>query len=117
MLELTKTHHIKQIAHIVWHGGVYAVPLKIIAPYKVKSVDNYISVDKLFQDLTQKSGEAGVLLKGLRSREGLSQVQLAKKLKISQANWSAMENGKRTIGKELAKRIASLFKLDYRIFL
>ncbi|CEG56903.1 protein of unknown function [Legionella fallonii LLAP-10] len=28
-----------------------------------------------------------------------------------------MENGRRTIGKELAKRIAGIFELDYRVFL
>jgi len=79
--------------------------------------DQYISIDKLFGSLTQKSGEPGVLLKGLRYKEGLSQIMFAKKLNISQTNLSAMENGKRTIGKELAKRIAEIFGLDYRIFL
>jgi hypothetical protein len=28
-----------------------------------------------------------------------------------------MENGRRSIGKELAKKIAEIFKVDYRIFL
>ena len=57
------------------------------------------------------------LLKGLRYREGLSQIDFAKKLNVSQTNLSAMENGRRAIGKELAKRIAVLFEVDYRIFL
>lgn len=56
-------------------------------------------------------------IKGLRYREGLSQIEFAKKLAISQTNLSAMENGKRIMGKELAKRVADLFGLDYRIFL
>ncbi len=56
-------------------------------------------------------------LKGLRYREGLSQIEFAKQLNISQTNLSAMENGRRIIGKELAKRIADIFELDYRIFL
>ena len=72
------------------------------------SDDQYTSIDDLFSDLTQKSGEPGVLLKGLRYREGLSQIEFAKKLNISQNNLYAMENGRRVIGKELAKRIADI---------
>lgn len=117
MSALTKKHHIDDVAKISWHGGLYAVPIEVMERYKVTSNDQYTSIDALFSDLTQKSGEPGVLLKGLRYREGLSQIEFAKKLNISQTNLSAMENGKRTIGKELAKRIADIFGLDYRIFL
>jgi DNA-binding XRE family transcriptional regulator len=117
MSALTKKHHIDDVAKISWHGGCYAVPIDIMARYKVPPDDQYTSIDDLFGDLTQKSGEPGVLLKGLRYREGLSQIEFARKLNISQTNLSAMENGKRTIGKELAKRIADISGLDYRIFL
>lgn len=116
MSALTKKHH-TDIAKISWHGGLYVVPIEVMERYKVTSDDQYASIDELFSDLTQKYGEPGVLLKGLRYREGLSQIEFAKKLNISQTNLSAMENGKRAIGKELAKRIATLFGLDYRIFL
>lgn len=117
MSALTKKHHIDDVAKISWHGGCYAVPIDVMERYKVPSEDQYTSIDDLFGDLTQKSGEPGVLLKGLRYREGLSQIKFAGKLNINQTNLSAMENGKRTIGKELAKRIADIFGLDYRIFL
>lgn len=117
MSALMKKHHIDDVAKISWHGGLYIVPIDVMERYKVNSDDQYISVDDLFSDLTQESGEPGVLLKGLRYREGLSQIEFAKKLNIGQTNLSAMENGRRTIGKELAKRIADLFRVDYRIFL
>lgn len=117
MSALTKRHHTDDIARVSWHGRIYAVPVKIIERYNVQSAEQHVSVDELFSDLTRQSGESGALLKGLRYREGLTQVELAKKLKISQANLSAMENGRRSIGKEFAKRIANLFGLDYRIFL
>lgn len=117
MSALTKKHHTDDVAKISWHGGFYVVPIDVMERYKVTSDDKYIQIDDLFSDLTQKSGEPGVLLKGLRYREELSQIEFAKKLNISQTNLSAMENGKRAIGKELAKRIAEFFKLDYRIFL
>ena len=117
MSALTKKHHTDDVAKISWHGGFYVVPVEVMERYKVTPDDQYALIDDLFSDLTQKSGEPGVLLKGLRYREGLSQIEFAKKLNISQTNLSAMENGKRAIGKELAKRIAEFFKLDYRIFL
>ena len=117
MSALSKKHHTDDVAKISWHGGLYVVPVEVMERYKVNSDDSYISADDLFNDLTQKSGESGVLLKGLRYREGLSQIEFAMKLNISQTNLSAMENGRRTIGKELAKRIADLFGVDYRVFL
>lgn len=117
MSALTKKHHIDDVAKISWHGGLYAVPIEVMERYKISSDEEYTSIEELFSDLTQKSGEPGVLLRGLRYREGLSQIEFAKKLNISQTNLSAMENGRRTIGKELAKRIANLFGLDYRVFM
>jgi DNA-binding XRE family transcriptional regulator len=117
MSVLMKKHRTDDVAKISWHGGLYVVPIEIMERYKVTSDDQYTSIDDLFSDLTEKSGEPGVLLKGLRYREGLSQIEFAKKLNISQTNLSAMENGRRTIGKELARRIADLFRVDYRVFL
>ena len=117
MSALTKKHHIDDVAKISWHGGLYAVPIEIMERYKITSDNQYTSIDDLFSVLTQKSGEPGVLLRGLRYREGLSQIEFAKKLNVSQTNLSAMENGRRAIGKELAKRIGDIFGLDYRVFL
>ena len=117
MSALTKKHPMDDIARVSWHGKLYAVPVKVMECYRLESNDAHVAINVLFSDLTQKSGEPGVLLKGLRYREGLSQIEFSKKLNISQTNLSAMENGKRSIGKELAKRIAGFFGLDYRIFL
>jgi plasmid maintenance system antidote protein VapI len=47
----------------------------------------------------------------------MTQVELAEKLDIPQQNISEMENGKRPIGKSMAKRLASIFRVNYRIFL
>lgn len=58
-----------------------------------------------------------IALRGLRRREGLTQVEMGKLLKIPQGNLSQMENGKRSIGKQIAKRLTKLFKTDYRLFL
>lgn len=70
-----------------------------------------------FGDLIEKFSEAGAALRGFRMREGWTQIELAKKLDVNQANLSKMEHGKRPIGKTMAKKLAALFKTDYRIFL
>ena len=58
-----------------------------------------------------------ISLKGMRNREGWTQVELAAKIGVSQANLSKMENGKRPIGKKIAHRLAEVFETDYRVFL
>ncbi len=117
MSALTKKRHTKQIAQISWHGSLYAVPLDVMEQYKISNEENYMSIDDVFSDLTKEYSEPGVLLRGLRFREGLSQNEFAKKMNMSQANLSAIENGRRSIGKILAKRISEIFYVDYRVFL
>ena len=113
-----KKHPIEKIAMITWHGAHYAVPFDVIEQYKLDSkVDDYVSVEDIFSDLINEAGEPGLLLKGLRGREGLSQIEFAKKINITQTNLSAIENGRRSVGKDLAKRIADVFEIDYRLLL
>jgi transcriptional regulator with XRE-family HTH domain len=52
-----------------------------------------------------------------RGKEGLTQKQLADRIGIAQHHVSEMENGKRTIGKEMAKKLAEVLNVDYRVFL
>lgn len=75
------------------------------------------SADEAFKNLTDRHGKAGALLKGIRAREGLTQIEFAKLIGTSQANLSSMENGTRPIGKNKAKVIAEKFDVDYRYFL
>lgn len=59
----------------------------------------------------------GVVLRGLRSRDNLTQSALAKKTDMLQSHISEMENGTRSIGKTIAKKFAQVFNTNYRIFL
>lgn len=59
----------------------------------------------------------GKALAGVRYREGLTQVQLAEKIGVPQRHISEMENGKRPIGKAMAKRLGEALKVGYRMFL
>lgn len=113
-----KTHPIK-IARVQWHGVYYAVPIDIIEKYRVKknARQDTVSIEALFQDLIEEHTEPGLLLKGLRHKEGLSQIEFAQAMGMTQSNLSALENGRRAIGKEIAKRISERFGVDYRLFL
>lgn len=68
-----------------------------------------------FPALEEKA--AGIYLAGARHRERLTQLQLAKRCGLPQRHISEIENGKRPIGKENAKRLATALHTDYRMFL
>ena len=72
---------------------------------------------EFIRKLDKKFTRAGACLQGARLKEDLSQVDLAKKLGIPQTNISAMELGKRPIGKKMARRIAQVLDVDYRTLL
>lgn len=59
----------------------------------------------------------GLLLKGGRVKEGLTQAQLAALVGIPQRHVSEMEHGKRPIGREMAKRLGVALKVSYKVFL
>ena len=59
----------------------------------------------------------GVVLSGARHKEGLTQTELAEKLDINQGYLSDLECGKRAIGKNMAKKLAAVLKVNYKIFL
>lgn len=82
-----------------------------------KPVRDNISADEVFKHLDAKYGQAGAILRGARAKEGLTQKDLAAKTGIEQADLSKMENGKLTIGRERAKRLGVVLKIDYRVFL
>lgn len=56
-------------------------------------------------------------LKGARLMEGLTQAQLAEEINIKPHHVSEMENGKRPIGKAMAKRLARALNTGYKVFL
>ena len=101
----------------------YAIPVEVVERYEVKVKETvwktgYIAADDLFEELDAGSGgKAASLLKGVRARESLSQIEFAEAIGVSQANLSKMENGRRPIGKIVAKRIAAKFSVNYRYFL
>lgn len=59
----------------------------------------------------------GVCLRGSRYREGISQRKLSEMTGIPQRHISEMENGKRGIGKAMAKRLGKALNIGYKVFL
>jgi DNA-binding XRE family transcriptional regulator len=98
MPELTRRHHIER-------------------SIQIEDDDIPMSADEAIKKICGDRPEWAVALRGLRYREGLTQKALGEMLGIEQTNISKIEQGKRPIGKTVAKRIAKIFKLDYRIFL
>ena len=74
--------------------------------------DRLYSIEEVFPEF-----HIGHALRGLRSREGLTQKQLAEMIGAKPSHISEMENGKRTIGKEMAKRLAKALRTEYKVFL
>ncbi len=56
----------------------------------------------------------GYYLRAYRIKADLTQAELAKKLNIKQHHVSEMEHNKRSIGKTLAKKLATVLNCDYR---
>jgi len=78
--------------------------------------DRHYPVADVFPEFIGK--EQQVALRAYRTRENLTQKQLAALTGISQHHISEMENGKRGIGKERARKFAdALHVADYRVFL
>lgn len=71
----------------------------------------------LAKDRIERYKKAGLVLRGARHRENMSQVELAKKSGVHQNEISKIENGKRVVGEKVAKRLAKALNFDYRLLL
>jgi ribosome-binding protein aMBF1 (putative translation factor) len=85
---------------------------KMVAQYGGEEASNSVPWREVFPDFNP-----GVALRGGRKKEGLTQKDLARLIGVSQNHISDMEHSKRPIGKEMAKRLAGVLKVDYRVFL
>lgn len=79
--------------------------------------DSFVTSSEFFEDVFGDRPKWSVYLAGSRMKEGLTQKQLGEMIGVSQYNISKMERGHRPIGKNIAQRLAKIFKADYRLFL
>ena len=69
-----------------------------------------------YRDITGKT-TPGDRLNTERFKASMTQIKLAELTGIPQHHISEMEHGKRPIGRETARKLAKVFKTDYRYFL
>lgn len=81
---------------------------------EAKSERNY-TIAEVFPEYIGKDQQTAI--RAYRYRENLTQRQLSDLTGIPQRHISEMENGKRPIGKELAKRLGKVLNTDYKVFL
>jgi len=95
----------------------------MVHPANVTSITRYVETlektDSIpWRRVAGRRGDVpGSVLRGARSKEELTQTRLAELTGIPQRHISEMENGKRTIGKEAARKLAKALNTDYRVFL
>jgi len=113
-----KKHHTKQRRNLVrmrHEGQIYQFPRKVAEKYCI--TDAPVTAEDVFSGINKAYTRPGALLKGIRARENLTQVEIAEMIDVTQSDISQMENGTRSIGRNIAKRIEKLFCVDYRSFL
>jgi ribosome-binding protein aMBF1 (putative translation factor) len=88
--------------------------MKLLSEYEKEET---IPWKEVFSDELEGIGKSATMLKGSRAKEGMTQKELAKKLKTSQPAIASFENGSRAISNATARKLAKIFKTDYRIFL
>ena len=132
----TKARHTKRPSYIdIWigmpggKGKSYHIP-----SFEMKKLDSFLKeldVSKneitpweeatpwevLAKDRILKYKKAGLVLRGARYREDISQVQLANMSGVHQNEISKIENGKRGVGEKVAKKLAKPLKIDYHLLL
>jgi len=85
--------------------------------YSLSREEDSISLDAFLKKNRGSLPKWAILLCGLRNREGWTQAELGEKINVAQYHISRMERGVRPIGKNIAQRLAKVFKTDYRLFL
>jgi DNA-binding XRE family transcriptional regulator len=121
MQVLTKKHPTEKMVEIRFRGSISSINRLRRVAKELKVTDlleekESYPLEELSPELQWNS--SGVALRGARGKEGLTQKKLAELVGIAQHHISEMENGKRPIGKETARKLAEALNIsDYRVFL
>jgi DNA-binding XRE family transcriptional regulator len=118
MLEPTKKPRTEEVIEIRAKGPLTKKDRAIKALEKLGfiEVEDSVPWEECFPEYTEEK-RPGIILRAARGREDLTQKELAKLTGIPQHHISEMENSKRSIGKERARKLAKALNTDYRLFL
>lgn len=113
----TKKHHTKTI-ELKFIGPIVnmARAIETLKPLGFLDTSDTIPWREAYPECSEEQ-LIGKALAGARYREGLTQIQLSDRTGIPQRHISEMENGKRPIGKEMAKRLGNALNINYKVFL
>ena len=117
MLDHTKKPHIN-IAVLTFRGPEKNKSKAIETLSKLGFVETSDSVPwrEAFPQYDDKD-LPGINLRASRQREAMTQIELSKRTGIPQRHISEMENGKRPIGKAIAKKLGEALNISYKVFL
>jgi DNA-binding XRE family transcriptional regulator len=106
------------------HHTEAVVPLHLMVnPSNVATIRRYVetleSPDRIpWREVAGGRGSIPAsVLRGARSKAEITQTRLSELTGIPQRHISEMERGKRPIGRETAKKLATALKVDYRVFM
>ena len=88
-----------------------------MSEFLAKSARDSVPADEVFPNLKDPQKRIGVIFRGIRFKNDLTQIEVAKRLGLDQSDVSKIEKGKRSVGKALAKKIEEEFGIDYHRFL
>jgi Helix-turn-helix. len=105
-----KSYHIPQSARMKLNSFLNELDVNKceIVPW-----EETIPWEELAKDRIEKYKKAGLVLRGARYREDMSQVELARLSGVNQNEISKIENGKRGVGEKVAKKLAKPLKINY----
>jgi len=87
-----------------------------LAGHKVRQVnadgEEVVSAADVFPDASP-----AMALRGFRGKLEITQQELAERIGTTQNRVSTMESGKHPISKAMAKRLAAVFEVPYKVFL
>jgi ribosome-binding protein aMBF1 (putative translation factor) len=123
MQALTKKRPTEKIVEVRFRGTISSInklrktatSLHVVDLSRQLPEKDFYTPEELSPELA--TNRAGVCIRGGRGKEGLTQKQLADLIGVAQHHISEMENGKRTVGKEMAKKLSEVLNVDYRVFL
>ncbi len=117
-MELTKKHPTRNIQKVHYIGPAEKIEKldQVAKSMGLVDLSDSIPWRELFPEFDEKSSPS-IALRGARRKENLTQKELAHLSGIPQGHISEMENGRRTIGKESAKRLGKALNISYKVFL
>ncbi|MDP1609302.1 MAG: helix-turn-helix transcriptional regulator [Chlamydiales bacterium] len=92
-----------------------AVQRKAVRPKK--KAERNIGWREVAKENIEKFTETGLAVRGARFKANMTQQQLADAIGAKPHHISEMEHGKRSIGKDMAHRLAEVLDVNYKVFL